>query len=153
MKIILLCDVKKQGKKGEIIEVKEGYGNFLIKNKQAVLATTTGVNRLNEEKKQKKEEEEKLINECEKIKKQIESIELIFKVKTGANDKVFGSISAKQIEEELKKKGFNINKKQIKINDAISSLGYHNINIELHKSVIANLKIQLTKWGEVWIVG
>ena len=145
MKIILLCDVKKQGKKGEIIEVKEGYGNFLVKNKQAVLATTTGVNRLNEEKKQKKEEEEKLINECEKIKKQIESIELIFKVKTGANDKVFGSISAKQIEEELKKKGFNINKKQIKINDAISSLGYHNINIELHKSVIANLKIQLTK--------
>jgi len=53
MKIILLCDVKKQGKKGEIIEVKEGYGNFLIKNKQAVLATTTGVNRLNEEKKTK----------------------------------------------------------------------------------------------------
>ena len=145
MKIILLCDVKKQGKKGEIIEVKEGYGNFLVKNKQAVLATATGVNRLNEEKKQKQEEENNLIKECEKIKKQIESIELIFKVKTGMNDKVFGSISAKQIEEELKKKGFNINKKQIKINDAISSLGYHNINIELHKSVIANLKIQLTK--------
>lgn len=145
MKIILLCDVKKQGKKGEIIEVKEGYGNFLVKNKQAVLATATGVNRLNEEKKQKQEEENNLIKECEKIKKQIESIELIFKVKTGMNDKVFGSISAKQLEEELKKKGFNINKKQIKINDAISSLGYHNINIELHKSVIANLKIQLTK--------
>lgn len=145
MKIILLCDVKKQGKKGEIIEVKEGYGNFLIKNKQAVLATTTGVNRLNEEKKQKQEQEENLIKECEKIKKQLEELTLNFKVKTGANDKVFGSISAKQIEEELKKKGFNINKKQIKINDAISSLGYHNINIELHKSVIANLKIQLTK--------
>jgi len=145
MKVILLCDVKKQGKKGEIIEVKEGYGNFLIKNKQAVLATTTGVNRLNEEKKQKQEQEENLIKECEKIKKQLEELTLNFKVKTGANDKVFGSISAKQIEEELKKKGFNINKKQIKINDAISSLGYHNINIELHKSVIANLKIQLTK--------
>ena len=145
MKIILLCDVKKQGKKGEIIEVKEGYGNFLIKNKQAVLATTTGVNRLNEEKKQRQEQEENLIKEYEKIKKQLELLTLNFKVKTGANDKVFGSISAKQIEEELKKKGFNINKKHIKINDAISSLGYHNINIELHKSVIANLKIQLTK--------
>ena len=145
MKVILLCDVKKQGKKGEIIEVKEGYGNFLIKNKQAVLATTTGVNRLNEEKKQKQEQEENLIKECEKIKKQLEELTLNFKVKTGANDKVFGSISAKQIEEELKKKGFNINKKQIKINDTISSLGFHNIDIELHKSVIANLKIQLTK--------
>lgn len=145
MKIILLSDVRKQGKKGEIIEVKEGYGNFLIKNKQAVLATTTGVNRLNEEKKNKALEEEKLIKECEKIKKQLENTILIFKVKTGIGDKVFGSISAKQIEEELKNKKFDINKKQIKINNSISSLGYHDVDIELHKKVIAKLKIQLVK--------
>lgn len=145
MKIILLKDVKKQGKKGEIIEVKEGYGNFLIKNKEAVLATTTGVNRLNEEKKQKADLEAQLIKECEKVKKQLENITLTFKVKTGTCDKVFGSISPKQIEEELKAKNFNINKKQIKINNPISSLGYHNVDIELHKKVIANLKIQLVK--------
>lgn len=145
MKIILLSDVRKQGKKGEIIEVKEGYGNFLIKNKQAVIATTTGVNRLNEEIKQKALDEEKLIKECEQIKKQIENITLTFKVKTGLQDKVFGSISPKQIEEELKNKKININKKQIKINNPISSLGFHNIDIELHKKVIANLKIQLIK--------
>ena len=145
MKIILLKDVKKQGKKGEIIEVKEGYGNFLIKNKEAVLATTTGVNRLNEEKKQKADLEAQLIKECEKVKKQLENITLTFKVKTGTCDKVFGSISPKQIEEELKTKNFNINKKQIKINNPISSLGYHNVDIELHKKVIANLKIQLVK--------
>lgn len=145
MKIILLKDVKKQGKKGEIIEVKEGYGNFLIKNKEAVLATITGVNRLNEEKKQKADLEAQLIKECEKVKKQLENITLIFKVKTGTCDKVFGSISPKQIEEELKAKNFNINKKQIKINNPISSLGYHNVDIELHKKVIANLKIQLVK--------
>lgn len=145
MKIILLSDVKKQGKKGEIIEVKEGYGNFLIKNKQAVLATTTGVNRLNEEKKNKALEEEKLIKECEKIKEKLERITLTFKVKTGVSDKVFGSISAKQIEEELQKQKYNINKKQIKINNSISQLGYHNVNIELHKKVMANLKIQLVK--------
>lgn len=145
MKIILLTDVRKQGKKGEIIEVKEGYGNFLIKNKQAVIATTTGVNRLNEEKKLKKLEEEKFIKECEKIKKQLEGITITFKVKTGVQDKVFGSISAKQIEEELKKKKFDINKKQIKINNSISSLGFHNIEVELHKQVIANIKIQLVK--------
>ena len=145
MKIILLSDVRKQGKKGEIIEVKEGYGNFLIKNKQAVLATTTGVNRLNEEKKNKAKEEEKFIKECEKIKNKLESITLIFKVKTGAQDKVFGSISAKQIEEELKNKKININKKQIVINNTISSLGFHNVDIELHKKVKAKLKIQLVK--------
>ena len=145
MKIILLSDVKKQGKKGEIIEVKEGYGNFLIKNKQAVLATTTGVNRLNEEKKNKALEEEKLIKECEKIKSKLEKITLTFKVKTGAADKVFGSVSAKQIEEELQKQKYNINKKQIKINNSLSSLGYHNVDIELPKKVTATLKIQLVK--------
>ena len=145
MKIILLSDIKKQGKKGEIIEVKEGYGNFLIKNKQAVLATTTGVNRLNEEKKNKELEEEKLIKECENIKAKLEKITLTFKVKTGAADKVFGSISAKQIEEELQNQKYNINKKQIKINNPLSSLGYHNIDIELHKKVTAKLKVQLVK--------
>lgn len=145
MKVILLSDVRKQGKKGEIIEVKEGYGNFLIKNKQAVLATTKGVDRLNEEKKQKALDEEKLIKECEKTKKQLESIVITFKVKTGIQDKVFGSISPKQIEEELKNKKYNVNKKQIIIKNPISSLGFHNIEIELHKKVIANLKIQLIK--------
>ena len=145
MKIILLEDVRKQGKKGEIIEVKEGYGNFLIKNKQAVLATTTGVNRLKEEKQKKAKDEENLIKECEKIKKQLKDITLTFKVKTGTQDKVFGSISPKQIEEELKKLKFNINKKQIKIDNPISSLGFHNVDIELHKKVIAEIKIQLVK--------
>lgn len=145
MKIILLDNVKKQGKKGEIIEVKEGYGNFLIKNKQAVLATTVGVNRLNEEKKNKAIEEDKLIKKCESIKKKLEVLKIEFKVKTGASDKVFGSVSAKQIEEELKNKGFDINKKQIKINESLSSLGYHNVDIELHKKVTATIKIQLVK--------
>lgn len=145
MKIILLSDVKKQGKKGEIIEVKDGYGNFLIQKKQAVLATATGVNRLKEEKKNQALEEEKLIKECENIKNKLENITLIFQVKTGAEDKVFGSVSAKQIEEELKNKKFNINKKQIKIDNPLTSLGYHNVNIELHKKVIASLKVQLVK--------
>ena len=145
MKIILLEDVRKQGKKGDIIEVKEGYGNFLIKNKQAVLATTTGINRLNEEKMNKALDEEKKIKECENIKKKLEALNISFKVKTGAQDKVFGSVSAKQIEEELSKKGFSINKKLIKINNPLSSLGFHNVDIELHKKVIATIKVQLVK--------
>lgn len=145
MKIILLEDVRKQGKKGEIIEVKEGYGNFLIKNNQAVLATTTGVKRLNEEKKNKEIEEEKFIKECERIKDQLGKIIIDFQVKTGAQDRVFGSISAKQIETALHDKGFNINKKQIKITNPISSLGFHDVDIELHKQVIAKLKVRLVK--------
>lgn len=145
MKIILLKDIKKQGKKGDIINVADGYGNFLIKNKEAVLATSTGVDRLNKENEQKKKEEENLIKECEIIKEKLEKEKIQFKVKTGEQDRVFGSVSAKQIETELKNKKYNIDKKQIKINSALSSLGFHNVTIELHKRVNATLRIELIK--------
>ena len=145
MKIILLKDVKKQGKKGDIINVADGYGNFLIKNKDAVLATTGGVDRLNKENEQRKIDEENLIKECTKIKNKLEKETFQFKVKTGAQDRVFGSISAKQIETELKNKKYDIDKKQIKINDSLSTLGFHNVDIELHKKVIATIKVELVK--------
>ncbi len=145
MKIILLKDVKKHGKKGDILTVADGYGNFLIKNKDAVLATSTGVDRLNKENEEKKKNEEKLIKDCNKIKDKLEKEKIQFKVKTGAQDKVFGSISAKQIETELKNKKYDIDKKQIKITDSLSSLGFHNVDIELHKKVIATIKVELVK--------
>ena len=145
MKIILLKDVKKQGKKGDIIEVADGYGNFLIKNKEAVLATSGGVDRLHKENEQRRIDEENLIKECTKIKNKLEKEKFQFKVKTGAQDRVFGSVSAKQIETELKNKKYDIDKKQIKINSALSTLGFHNVDIELHKKVIATIKVELVK--------
>ena len=145
MKIILIKDVKKQGKAGEILDVKDGYGIFLINKGDAVLATTNSVDRLDRENKEKERLELETIKKCEEIKKKIEKLILSFKVKTGAQDRVFGSVSPKQITEELKNKGFDIDKKQVKIEGSISSLGFHNINIELHKKVIATLKIELTK--------
>ena len=145
MKIILLKDIKKQGKSGDILDVKDGYGTFLINSKSAVLATENSVSRLNRENKERALKEEENIKECERLKKKLESITLTFKVKTGENDKVFGSISHKQIVEELKNKGFSIDKKQIKIGGSISTLGFHNISVELHKKVIAKIKIELRK--------
>ena len=145
MKIILIKDVKKQGKSGDILEVKDGYGNFLINKGDAVLATSNSRDRLDRENKEKEIKENNLIKECEIIKKKIENLKISFKVKTGDQDRVFGSISAKQIVEELKNKGFTIDKKQIKINNTISSLGFHNVDIELHKKVIATIKIELKK--------
>jgi large subunit ribosomal protein L9 len=145
MKIILIKDVKKQGKSGDILEVKDGYGTFLINKGDAVLATSNSVNRLDRENKEKEVKENNLIKECEVLKKKLENLKISFKVKTGEHDRVFGSVSAKQIVEELKNKGYNIDKKQVKINNAISALGFHNVDIELHKKVIATIKIELKK--------
>lgn len=146
MKVIFLKDLKNQGKKGEIKEVKDGYGkNFLIKNGYAVMATETGLKRLNEETEQMRQKEQENIKNCKQIKEKIENITLKFKVKTGTQDRVFGSVSTKMIFEELKKQGFNIDKKTIKLDNQLSSLGFHDVKIELHKEVIANLKVELMK--------
>lgn len=145
MKIILLKDVKKQGKSGDILTVKDGYGTFLINKGDAVLATQNSVQRLDRENKEKERQESELVKKCENIKKKLEMITITFKVKTGTNDKVFGSISAKQIVEELKNKGYDIDKKQVNIDGNIDTLGFHVVDIELHKKVIAKLKIELVK--------
>ncbi len=144
MKVILLKDVKKQGKKDEIIEVSDGYAeNFLIKNGLAVKYTTGSKNILDNELNKRKSEEEALIEKCQKLKELIEKLEITFKVKVGNNGKVFGSISSKQIVEELSKKNINIDKKIIKIDCPIDSLGTHIVLINLHKKVVAQLKINV----------
>ena len=139
----MLEDIKKQGKKGDVIDVKDGYGSFLIKDRKAVLATEGGLNRLDRENKDKEQKELELIDKCEKIKKKIEKEVFKFKVKVGAMDKVFGSVSAKQIADRLSE--YKINKKQLKDFSPLSSLGFHMVKIELHKKVIANIKVELVK--------
>lgn len=142
MKVILLKDVKKQGKKDQIIEVKDGYANnFLIKNGLAVKYTETSKNRLSNELEKRALDEKLLINECNMLKAKIEKLTLTFKVKVGKNGKIFGSVSSKQIAEELEKKGINVDKKTIEINNPIDSLGIHEVDIKLHKSVIAKANI------------
>ena len=145
MKIILLKDVKKQGKSGDILEVKDGYGNFLISKGDAVVATKVSVNILDKENKEREANELLNIKKCEELKTKLEKTNISFKVKTGAQDKVFGSISSKQIVDELKKLGFDINKTQIKLDVPLSTLGTHVVHIELHKKVTANINIKIEK--------
>jgi len=146
MNVIFIKDLKGQGKKGELKTVKDGYGvNFLIKNGYAV-AATEGNKKHQETLKLKKElEEQDKLKDCEEIKKLLEKTTLIFKVKTGEKDRVFGTVSSKQIVTELKKKGIEVDKKCINTDYSISSLGTHEIKIDLHKKVIATLKITLKK--------
>lgn len=145
MRIILLEDVKKQGKKDDVINVKDGYGMYLINNKKAVLETKGSSKVLKKQVETRALEESLLISDCETLKQKIESMTIKFKVKTGKNDQVFGKISSKQIAEELLKKGIEIDKKKIKIDIPINSLGIFNVKINLHKKVEATLKIELHK--------
>ncbi len=146
MEVIFIKDLRGQGKKGDIKDVKTGYAeNFLIKKGYAVLKTTESLRQLEKEKKEKKENDQKLHDEAVKLKEKIDKTTLEFKVKTGQGDKVFGSISPKQIKDELSDKDIKIEKNMIKMDESISSLGFHKVNIELYPKVIAELKVHLVK--------
>lgn len=145
MKVILLKDVKKQGKKGEIINVKDGYGTYLINNKLAVLETKGSKKVLDEQNKAAAEEVERVLHECREIKGKLENMTLEFKVKTGKGDQVFGTISTKQIADELKKRGIEIDKRKIRLDVPVNSLGVTEVTVLLHKEVEAKLKIRLVK--------
>lgn len=146
MEVIFIKDLKKQGKKGEIKKVKDGYAeNFLIKNGYAIPVNKHNINELNNQNKKQQQEEERQKALAEELKKELEKVTLEFKVKTGAGDKVFGSISAKQIKEALDKKNFKIQKKQIELDENISSLGYHNVKINLYGSIFAKVKVSVIK--------
>ncbi len=146
MKVIFIKDLKNQGKKGEIKEVKTGYGNnFLIKKGYAILATPTNLELLKQDNLKKEAKEQALEQEALKIKEKLEKETLTFKVKTGEGDKVFGSVSIKQIKEELNKLGYKIEKNMLNSKETLSTLGFHKIEIELYKGVIAQVKVHLVK--------
>lgn len=146
MKVIFLKDLKGQGKKNEIKEVADGYGqNFLIKKGYAILATPTNVKKLEHDMSEQQLEENLYIKDMQSLKQKLEKEKFIFKAKTGKQDMMFGTISVKQIKKELDNKGYQIDKKQIKLATPITSLGIHNVKIELHKKVEATIKIQVVK--------
>ena len=146
MKVIFLVDVKGQGKKNEIKEVSSGYANnYLIAKKLAVAATESNLKMLDKQIKDNETKKQIELENSLKLKKEIETEKLLFKIKTGDKDKVFGSISSKQIEKELIEKGYQIEKKQINIINNLSTLGIHCVKIALDQKVEADLKIEIIK--------
>lgn len=145
MEVILLEDVKNVGKKGEVVKVNDGYGrNVLIKKKQAVEATGKNLNDL----KLKKANDEKVAAEnlaaAKELCQKIEKSEITIPIKVGEGGKSFGSISSKEIAEEVKQQlGFDVDKKKIQLPDAIKTVGIHQVKIRLHQKVTAELKVNV----------
>lgn len=146
MQVIFIKDLRGQGKKGEMKNVKDGYAeNFLVKNGYAIAATPANLQKYEREKNHQKELERLEKEKAEKLKEKLEQVTLTFAVKTGAGDKVFGSISPKQIKEQLDQLGYSIDKKDIELIEGLSSLGFHQVKINLYKEVFAKIKVHLVK--------
>ncbi len=145
MKIILIEDVKSLGKKGQIVEVSDGYArNFVLPKKLGLEATGKNINDL----KLQKANEEKIaleqLNAAEDFAAEMEKKEVIVTIKSGEGGKTFGSISSKEIAEAAKSQcGMEIDKKKIQMPEAIKSLGVYEVSIKLHPKVAGKLKVRV----------
>ena len=144
MKVILKSDVKKLGKKGDIVEVADGYGrNFLLARGLAVLATDKSREILAGQKEEEKKQDEARRKEAEAVAKEFEDLILEFHVNSGKDGRVFGSVSTKQIAEELNKRGYKSDKRKILDTEPIISLGVTKVRIELYKGVIGTVRVNV----------
>lgn len=145
MKVILLKDVKGTGKKGEIKEVSDGYArNFLLKKGAAVEATGTNMKELDE--KAKSKERKKLIayEEAVLLGKQMEEVNIVIEAKAGEGGRLFGSITSKEIAEQLKKqKNIDVDKRKISLDEPIRSLGSRFVDIKIHQKVTTRIRVDV----------
>ena len=135
MKVILLSDVKNVGKKDEVVEVADGYArNFLIKRKLAVAQTQGSMQVLGRQQEEARLREEELEKEAQETKERLEKIVLECQIKTGNGGRSFGSISTKQIAEQLAKEhDIHIDRRKILGHDSISSLGDSDLKVDLYR--------------------
>lgn len=143
MKVILLCDVKGQGKKDQIVEVSDGYArNFLFPQKKAVPADAKATNEL----KNKAEAQQYKINEDRKaaqaLADKINGVEIEIIMGHGADGRLYGSVTAKDIAEELKKRlGVDVDKRKIQLKESIRAYGKHDVQLKVHPEVSAKFVV------------
>ena len=147
MKVILLEDVKSLGKKGQLVEVNAGYArNFILPKKLGIEATSKNINDL----KLQKAHEDKVAAEqlaaAKVLAEELKNKSVELKMKVGEGGRTFGAISTKEIAAAAKEQlGYELDKKKISVDEPIKSLGVHNVQIKLHPTVTADLKVKVTE--------
>lgn len=147
MKIVLLDNVKKLGKKGEVVEVADGYArNVVIPKKLGVEATAANLNNLKLKNKNEEKKEENLRNLALKNKEVIEKLVIELKIKAGENGKTFGSITNKEIAEGIEKESkVVVDRKDVMLEEPIKSIGKYDVKVKLHKDIIATVKVSVVE--------
>ncbi len=147
MKIILLKDEKKLGKKGDMINASDGYArNYIIPQGIGVEATPANINDLKLQKANEKKVADEKLEEAKALAEKLSSVTVTTTIKTGAGGRAFGSISSKEIAEECKNQhGITLDKKKIVLDDAIKAPGTYNVQVKIHPQVTGTLSVKVTE--------
>lgn len=147
MKVILLEDVKSLGKKGEIVEVNDGYArNFLLKTKKGAEANKSNMNDLKLQKANQEKIAQEQLDAAKELGKKLEEGKVTISIKTGEGGKVFGSVSSKEIASAVETQmGLKVDKKKIQLKEQIKTLGTHLVPVRLHAKVTVELKVNVTE--------
>lgn len=147
MKVILLKDVKGQGKKGDVVDVSVGYAqNYLLKNKLAEEATKGNLQVLKAKKRSQAQAEEREKQNAETLKESLTKLTVEISAKAGDGGRLFGSITNKQIADALNKDfGHKIDRRKIELDQPIRSLGHTNVPVKLHPDVTGTIKVHVVE--------
>lgn len=146
MQVILTVDVPSLGKAGEIVDVKEGYGrNFLLPQKKAVLADPKNIKLLEHQRNVVAAKQAKLKRHAEELLDKLSSTSITIAREAGEDDKLFGSVTTKDIAESLRREGFEIDRHYIHLDSPIKSLGVFDVPVKLHSDVSGNIKVWVVK--------
>ncbi len=144
MKVILIEDHDTLGIKGDVVDVKPGFGqNYLIPQQIAVVATPSALKRYEEERRQVAHKVEAARGNAEKLAEKLNDVEIIIPVQTGEDNRIFGSITTQQIADELKTKGFDIDRKKISMAEDVRVTGVYPATVRLHPEHTAEVKVKV----------
>ena len=146
MKVILLRDVESLGSAGEVVQVKSGFArNFLIPQRQALVASDTNVAQFESKRKQHAAVSERERRAAEAIAKQLEADSITAQVRVGEEDRLFGSVTVQNIADLLTEKDYDIDRRAIQLEEPIRALGVYTIDVRLHADVTASVKLWVVK--------